>query len=106
MKNLLNLNKFHIFLIAFVSVSIGMYYYNYIENFQGSTANTLLNLPSWFVYTILIFIMICILLTMFLQFLPWMYGIKTAGNLGGRAINGYFGKKNSVIPVKPINGTS
>ena len=51
------------------------------------------------------FLMIMALLSMYIQFMPWMYGIKTAGNLGGRAINGYFGKRNAIVPVKPVNVT-
>ena len=52
--------------------------------------------------------MIYVILAMVLQFLPWMYGIKTVGNIGGRAVNGYFGKKNAVgvLPVKPVTPNS
>jgi len=87
-----------------------MYYYEYIESFEGSplgtTAGTLANLPPWFVYVIITFVMLCVLLGMVLQFLPWMYGIKTAGNIGGRAVNGFFGKRNSIVPVKPVGVNS
>jgi hypothetical protein len=85
---------------------MAIYYYQNIENFEGSTANTLLNLPPWFIITIIVFIMICIILSMVLQFLPWMYGIKTVGNIGTKAVNGYFGPKTSIVPVKPITANS
>lgn len=89
-----------------MSLSMAIYYYQSLENFQGSTANTLLNLPPMFIYTIIVFIMICVVLTMVLQFLPWMYGIKTVGNIGTKAVNGYFGQKSAIVPVKPITANS
>ena len=114
-SGLFKLNTTHLIIIFILSVSIAAYYYQSLENFEenkniglGNTANTLANLPSWFVYSIIVFVMICALLGMILQFLPWMYGIKTAGNIGGRAVNGFFGKKNAIVPVKPVgvNSTS
>jgi len=105
-SGLFKLNTTHLIIIFILSLFIVVYYYQYVENFEGSpfgtTAGTLANLPSWFIYVIIVFVMICVILGMVLQFLPWMYGIKTAGNIGGRVVNGYFGKKNAIVPVKPV----
>ena len=107
MKFPFKINQIHIFAFSFIVTSIVIYYYKYeyVEPFQGNTVNTLLNLPSWIIYSLMAFLMIMALLSMYIQFMPWMYGIKTAGNLGGRAINGYFGKRNAIVPVKPVNVT-
>lgn len=92
--------------LILLAIVVALYSLEVKENFEGTTLNTFLNLPPWFIYTLIILFVLFIFMQMILQFLPWIYGIKTAGDLGGKAINGYFGKKNNtkIIPVTPVYG--
>ncbi len=85
----MKLNKNLIIQFSILLIVVALYYLNVKEGFIDSTLEILANLPPWLIYLIIV-----------------IYGIKTAGDLGGRAINGYFGKKNNtkIIPVTPING--
>jgi len=102
----MKLNNNLIIPFAIIVIAVSLQYFKVKENFQGNTFDTLANLPSWLIYLIIVLIIIFVFMQMILQFFPWIYGIKTAGELGGKVVNGYFGKKNNtkIIPVTPMNG--
>jgi hypothetical protein len=83
-------------LLVFILYSI-----NTLENFQGNTINTVLNLPTWMVYIIIIFIMLLAVGTLIVQLYPYILGVSVAKH----GINAYFGSKNPTTTREPNNNS-
>jgi hypothetical protein len=85
-----------VILIVFIFYSI-----NTLENFQGNTVNTFLNLPTWMIYLIIIFAMLLAVGSLVVQLYPYILGVSVAKH----GINAYFGSKNPTTTREPNNNS-